>query len=137
MAKAMPQIETLAQLIVFMDETGVGREPPRPQESLTPLQQRTADPTPDVGGPQVDPKEFRPSRRRAHVAKSNELIRLERHIKEHLVRLDQGHQGAQALWSVVDADKLVNEGGVKDARVGELPGFVRNSEHRLNVTGLQ
>ena len=60
MAKAVPQIEALAKRIVFMDETVVGRERTRPQESLTTLQQRTADPTPDVGGPQVEPKEFRP-----------------------------------------------------------------------------
>jgi hypothetical protein len=114
MAKAVPQIEALAKRIVFMYETVVGRERTRPQESLTTLQQRTADPTPDVGWPQVDPKEFRPPRRQAHVAKSNDLIGIERHLKEHLVRLDQGNKCAQALWCVVCADKLVNEGGVKE-----------------------
>jgi hypothetical protein len=79
MAKAVPQIEALAKLIVFMDETVIGQERTRPQESLTTLQQRTSDPTPDVGGPQVDPKEFRPPRRQTHVAKSNDLIGIERH----------------------------------------------------------
>jgi len=58
-------------------------------------------------------------------------------MKEHLVRLDQGNKCAQALWCVVCADKLVNEGEVKEGRVGELPCVARDGTHRINVAGLQ
>src|SRR4051812_28387890 len=114
-----------------MDEAGIAWESAGAHEALTAREQRTSDPTSDAGGPQIDPKELRNPRHHANVAISNDLIGIERHIKEDLVGLDEGNQCPQALRRVVGADKLVNEGRVKDGGVGELPCVARDRKHRL------
>jgi hypothetical protein len=119
-----------------MHEAVIEWQPTRAYESLTALDQRTSDPTPDVGWPQVDPKELRTPRRHTNVAKSNDLISIKRHIKAYLSGLDEGNQFTQALRGVVGADKLVDDGWVKEGCVGELPCLARDGKHRFRVTAL-
>src|SRR5262245_59124893 len=84
MAKAATQIKALAELVVFMDEAVIEWEPTLTHEALTALDQRTSAPLPHVGWLQIDPKELRTPRRHPNVAKSNDLIGIERHGKDRL-----------------------------------------------------